>query len=148
MSRYHCKEFDKILFMGACQPGSTEAQILTLKKILDDCLTEVGGLQQPAHSLSEEMAVQVEQEYQAGWIKVKDMVKDIAMALTGDEIKFPEDIEQDAIDDEFDRALNDEDEDVEEDVRTIVLKALDKHMLDEDCGAWWLARAKRIVRDS
>jgi len=85
---YHHREFHDILFMGNGQPHCTEARILKLKKILDNCLIEMGGLQQPTHSESEEMARQHEREYDLGKQKVRSMVKDIAMALTGQEIEF------------------------------------------------------------
>jgi len=168
---YYYREFKDILFMGASQPGCTEFQILKLQKLVADCLTESGGLQQPPHSESEEMALQHEREYEQGRGKVKEMVKDIAMALTGEEIRFPCDIEQDTIDDEFERVINDlyhgeeddlgeleDDEDEECKEGTIldaletlsdrVINALDERMLDEDCGQWWLARAKRIIKEA
>lgn len=33
-------------------------------------------------------------------------------------------------------------------VENEVLGALDEYMLDKDCGRWWLARVKRIVRET
>jgi hypothetical protein len=159
--------------MGASHVGCTEYHILRLQKLLADCLIEIGGLQQPAHSDSEEMAKQHEREYALGWQKVRDMVKDIAMALTGEEIKFPCDIKQDKLDkmrDTFDEAMekqgytgpkplpidDDEETDCDEEETLLdalcvfgnkVMNTLDKNMLDEDCGQWWLDRAKRIIRE-
>lgn len=86
--------------MGNCQPDCTEAQILKLKEMLDNCIIEVGGLQQPTHSNS---------EYANGWNKVRSMVRNMAMALTGETIKFPCDIKQDKTDEVLSRALDSDD---------------------------------------
>lgn len=119
MSRHHCTEFYSIIPMGACRPGCTEAQILKLKKILDDCIIEIGGLQQPPHSNSEEEAQRAETEQMQGWNKVRSMVRDIAMALTGESIRFAYEEtlaeEQAELDKEFERAVEREDQRLKED---------------------------------
>jgi hypothetical protein len=91
MSRsHHQRKFYEILHMGNCQPNCTEARILNLYRILDKCLEDIGGLQQPPHSESKEEAERNKLEDKLGWLKVEDMVRDIAMALTGKEIEFKE----------------------------------------------------------
>jgi len=89
MRRYF-KEFDSIIFMGNGGCGCTASNIFKLHKLVDKCIGEVGGLQQPPHSESEEAAKRAEQEYKEGWEDVREMVRDIAMALTGEKITFPD----------------------------------------------------------
>ena len=91
MSRlYHFREFEDIIFMGNGQPNSTEAKILKLQRLLQDCIMEVGGLQQSPQGAPHPSGDPDgwEKEYKLGWNKVKDMVRDMAMALTGEEIEF------------------------------------------------------------
>lgn len=100
--------------MGACRPGCTEAQILKLKKILDDCIVEVSGLQQPAHSNSEKEDQRNETEYMQGYTRIRKMVRDIAMALTGETIRFSHEEtdaeEQARLDREFEKVLDEEED--------------------------------------
>lgn len=109
MSNYYLRSFKDILFMGNGQPGCTEAGILRLHRLLDDCLTEVGGLQQSPMGAEHPSGDPDgwEKESELGWKKVRDMVKDVAMALTGEEIKFSYDIAQELIDKETDKKFDD-----------------------------------------
>lgn len=104
-SKYY-KEFKDIIFMGNGNPNSnsTENQILKLQELLYNCLTLISGLQQsPQGGIS-----LAQSEYDQGQENVRNMVKDIAMALTGEKIKFPGDIEQDKLNKEFEQAFDDE----------------------------------------
>jgi len=106
MSKYY-REFKKMLFLGSSAPESSEGRILQLQRILRDCLEEIGGLQQSLRSCSGQAHEEYEIEQKQGREKVENMVRDIAMALTGKEIKFSieadEDFECDEIeDDDFD----------------------------------------------
>ena len=58
---------------------------MVVKKRLDDGFDISGGLQQPAHSSSEEEARMAELEERKWRHELYDIVKDIAMALTGEE---------------------------------------------------------------
>jgi len=79
------RHFNSVLFLGNCQPHSSEAQILKLQRLLQDAIELSGGLQQPAHSTSEESAKENERDRRRGLQQLDHAVKDIAMALTGKE---------------------------------------------------------------
>ena len=81
-------EFNNIIFMGNGGCNCTAANILKLHKLVDKCITEVSGLQQPSHPESPEEAIKNNEYNKEKWTDVMWMVKDIAMALTGEEIVF------------------------------------------------------------
>ena len=93
---YFAGEFKDIIFMGNGSPGSTESNILKLQRLVDRCLTEIGGLQQTPMGAEHPSGDPDgwKKEYDAGWENVYDMVADIAMALTGKKICFEDDIEK------------------------------------------------------
>jgi len=83
------RHFANILFLGG-EEEYTKVKIKFLHELIDKGLNISGGLQQPGHPDSEE-AWQRELEWRAIYEEeCKDIVRDLAMALTGEEIKFVE----------------------------------------------------------
>lgn len=79
------RQFEQVLFLGNSVPGSSEAGILKLQKLLQEAIELSGGIQQPDHSDSEEAATRNKNIRHRNLHDLDNMVKDIAKALTGDE---------------------------------------------------------------
>lgn len=108
------EEFDSILFLGNSVPHCSEGQILRLHKLVDACLYMQGALQQPPHAGSEEVAKELEEEYQRDKQAVRNMARDVVMALTGEKIYYEDELEDNTEDDdEIDEMFTDnEDEEI------------------------------------
>ena len=76
--RNKMRDFKNQIMMGNAQPTSTEAKILDLHKKLEEALDALSVVQQNYESKTIEEAE----------FFIKDIVRDIAMALTGFDILF------------------------------------------------------------
>jgi len=82
------RKFNSILFLGNGKYSLKEVE--RLKDRLVDGINILGGLQQPPHSESKEIA-ELNKKHRLLYVKELDsIVKDIAMALTGKEIRIQE----------------------------------------------------------
>lgn len=72
------REFDSILFQGNSQPDSSEGRILRLYTLFREALSLSSGLQQICGELDDE-----DKKFQH---QLHDIVADIVMALTGEEL--------------------------------------------------------------
>lgn len=82
------RKFKGILFYGCGDDRGIAKSEKRLHRLLNKALNLVGGLQQPAHPDSKEGWIMACEQYRKGWRKVEDVVRDVAMALTGQEIEF------------------------------------------------------------
>lgn len=85
---YYDKKFERRLHLGNSIPGSSEAGILALQKLLGKAIDLSSGLQQPDHPTSDEHAEQCELDRRHNNQLLENYIGDIAMALTGREIVF------------------------------------------------------------
>jgi hypothetical protein len=79
------RKIERIVTFGA---QDSVGQVSAVAGRFRAALEKLPGLQQPARSKTPEDAKRNEKARAQGWAEVEDMVRDIAMGLTGSEITF------------------------------------------------------------
>ena len=85
------REFTRIWFGGA--GDRSEKQTKRLHKLLNEGLSELSGIQQPAHSESESGAKQNEEQCEISRLRIREIAADLFCALIGEEILTEDDLE-------------------------------------------------------
>jgi len=80
------RRIHEIIFMG--QGLTSLGEAYEVHKILDEAFSNLGGIQQLAHSSSEEEAKVAEKDQKRMVKEHEDSVRDIVMALTGKEMRL------------------------------------------------------------
>ena len=87
------RKFTEQIFMGNSSPqgdGTTDKQIKLLKKLIDKALSNLSGMQQLGHIGCEWTSEDIEKECDKIVRENRDIVRDVAMAITGENIEFAE----------------------------------------------------------
>ena len=87
------RKFTEQIFMGNSSPqkdGTTDKQIKLLKELIDKALSNLSGMQQLGHIGCEWSREDIEKEYRKIDEENKEIVRDVAAAITGENIEFAE----------------------------------------------------------
>jgi hypothetical protein len=80
------RKIKQMVFMGNGEHSLLEVK--SVNKILKEAFVNLSGIQQPSHCASEEQVKEDRLFVKDKQKEIEDAVRDIAMALTGKDIKF------------------------------------------------------------